>query len=258
MQLECDVRGLLLAATKSLYKQSEVCVRVNGMKTKPFSVSVGLRQGCVLSPLLFIIRMDKIDRDSSYSSGVTFGQCNVQRLLFADDLALLTLNKSDLQYALDRFSEACLDAGMKISTAKTEIMYLSRHPVQYPFQTNGVTLQQTEKFKHLRVAFSSDGRQDNELDTRIRKASAVMRQLYRSVVLKRELCTKAKFSVFRSVFVPFLTYGHECWSMTERVRSRIQATEMVFCEKSEVYLYLTRLKSLSFVNLSTSNRYYSS
>ena len=40
--LEYDVRGQLLAAIKSLYKQSEVCVRVNGMKTKPFSVSVGL------------------------------------------------------------------------------------------------------------------------------------------------------------------------------------------------------------------------
>ena len=40
--LEYDVRGQLLAAIKLLYKQSEVCVCVNGIKTKPFSVSVGL------------------------------------------------------------------------------------------------------------------------------------------------------------------------------------------------------------------------
>ena len=32
------MRGQLLAAIKSLYKQSEVCVRLNGMKTKPFLV----------------------------------------------------------------------------------------------------------------------------------------------------------------------------------------------------------------------------
>ena len=133
----------------------------------------------------------------------------IWRLLFADDLALLTSNKSDLQYALDRFSNACLDVGMKIGTAKTEIMCLSRYPVQCSFLTNGVTLQQTEKFKYLGVTFSSDGRQDNELDTRIGKASAVMRQLYQSVVLKPELCTKAKLSLFRSVFVPVLTYSHE-------------------------------------------------
>ena len=73
--------------------------------------------------------MDKIDRDSFSSSGATFGECNVRRLLFADDLALLSSNKSDLQYVLDRFSDTYLDAGMKISTAKTESMCLSRHPV---------------------------------------------------------------------------------------------------------------------------------
>ena len=126
--LEYDVRSHLLAAIKWLYKQSEVCVCVNSMKTKPFSFSVGLRQGCVLF-LLFIIYMDKIERDSFSSSDVTFGECNVRRLLFADDLALLSSNKSDLQYALDRFSDACLDAEMKISTARTAIMCMSRHPV---------------------------------------------------------------------------------------------------------------------------------
>ena len=255
--LEYDVRGQLLAAIKSLYKQSEVCVRVNGMKTKPFNGSVELQQGCTLSPLLFIIYMNKIDKDSFSSSGATFGKCDVRRLLFADDLALLSSNISDLQYALDRFSDACLDAGMRISTAKTEIMCLSRHPVQCSFQTNGVTVKPTEKFKYLGLTFSSDGRQDNELNTRFEKASAVRRQLYRSVVLKRELYTKAKLSVFKSIFVPILTYGHECWIMTEKVRYPVRAGEMGFLRKVRgLLLYLTRLKTLTFVNLSTSNRCY--
>ena len=42
---------------------------------------------------------------------------------------------------------------------------------------------------------------------------------------------KAKLSVFRSVFVPILTYGHECWVMTKRVRSRVQAVKMGFLQK---------------------------
>ena len=100
---------LAISCYKSLYKQSEVCVCINSMKTKSFNVNVGLQQDCVFSPLLFITYMDKIDKDSSSSSGVTFGECNVWRLLFADDLALLRSNKSDLQYALDRFSDECLD-----------------------------------------------------------------------------------------------------------------------------------------------------
>ena len=132
---------------------------------------------------------------------------------------------------------------MKICTARTEIMCLSRHPVQCSFQTNVVTLQQTEKFKYLGVTFSSDGRQDNELHTRTGKIRAVMCQLYRSVVLKRELCTKAKLSVFTSGFVPILTYGHECWVMTERMRSRVQAAEMGFLRKVRGLFLLDKVKS---------------
>ena len=75
-----------------------------------------------------------------------------------------------------------------------------------------------EKFKYLEVAFTGDGKQDEELDVRSGKASAVMQALHYSVALKRELSRKAKFSVFKSIFVPILTRGHEFWVMTERVR----------------------------------------
>ena len=47
-----------------------------------------------------------------------------------------------------------------------------------------------------------------------------------SVVLKRELSRMAKLSMFKSLFVPILTYGHESRVMTERVQSKMQASEM--------------------------------
>ena len=92
-------------------------------------------------------------------------------------------------------------------------------------------MKQSGKFKYLGVSFTSEGRQNSELDIRIGKASAVMRQLHRSVVLKRELCTKAKLFIFRSVYDPFLTYDHECWIRNEKERSRVQAAEMGFLGK---------------------------
>ena len=96
-----DVGDQPLTAIKSLYKQSEVCVRVNDMKTKAFIVRIGLQQECVLS-------LDKINRDSSSNSNGVIGECNVRYMLFADELALLRLNKSVLYCELDRFSDECL------------------------------------------------------------------------------------------------------------------------------------------------------
>ncbi|KAI3375720.1 hypothetical protein L3Q82_003724 [Scortum barcoo] len=72
---------------------------------------------------------------------------------------------------------------------------------------------------------------EREIDRRIGAASAVMRSVYRTVVVKKELSRKAKLSIYRSIYVPTLTYGHELWVMTERTRSRIQAAEMSFLRR---------------------------
>ena len=177
----------LLMAIKSLYcQQPEVCVCVNGKQSKSFHVDIGLRQGCVLSPLLFVMYMNWIDKLSQIDEGVTIGRCKISRLLFADDVVLLASSESGLQ---NGFAAACDIAGMKISISKTKILNLSKNPVQCFLQVGGVSLKQVEKFKYLGVAFTSDGKQDEELDSRSVKASAVMRALHHSVVLKRDyLC----------------------------------------------------------------------
>ncbi|TWW73155.1 hypothetical protein D4764_15G0005490 [Takifugu flavidus] len=50
-------------------------------------------------------------------------------------------------------------------------------------------------------------------------------------MVKKELSRKAKLSIYWSVYVPVLTYGHQRWVMTERMRLRIQAAEMSFLRR---------------------------
>jgi len=101
-------------------------------------------------------------------------------------------------------------------------------------QVSGNTLQQVEKFKYPGVVFTSGGRRSEEIDTRVGKAKAVLREFYCSVVTKRELSNTAKLSVCKSVFVPILTYGHESWVMTERIPTQVQEPKSFFCEESTV------------------------
>ena len=116
-------------------------------------------------------------------------------------------------------------------------------PKQCSLQTNGVPLKQSQKFKNLLVSFTNDGRQNSELDIRIGKASAVMRLLHRSEVLKRQLCSWAKLSIFRSVYVPILTYDHECWIMNEKMKSRVPAAETGFLRRISGLTLLNKVKS---------------
>ncbi|KAK0153213.1 putative uncharacterized transposon-derived protein F52C9.6 [Merluccius polli] len=119
----------------------------------------------------------------------------------------------DLQLSLDRFTAECEAAGMRISTSKSESMVLNRKRVECTLRVGDEILPQVEEFKYLGVLFT------------------IMRTLHGSVVVKRELSRKAKLSIYQSIYVPALTYGHELWVMTERTRSRVQAAEMSFLRR---------------------------
>ncbi|KAK3565347.1 hypothetical protein QTP86_007134 [Hemibagrus guttatus] len=227
---EYGVCGPLLRAVRSLYNRSRSFVRIASCKPDLFPVHVGLRQGCPLSPVLFIVFKDRISRCSQGLEGVRFGDHRISSLIFADDV-LLAPSSLDLQHVLGRFAAECEAAGMRVNTSKSEAMVLDRKKVACTLQVGGEVLPQVEEFKYLGVLFTSDGRMESEIDRRTSAAAAVMRSMYRSVVVKEELSRKAKLSIYQSIYVPTLTYGHELCVMTERVRSWIQVAEMSFLRR---------------------------
>ncbi|KAI3363611.1 hypothetical protein L3Q82_001243 [Scortum barcoo] len=85
-------------------------------------------------------------------------------------------------------------AGMRISTSKSEAMVLDRKRVACPLRVGGEVLPQVEEY--LGVLFTSEGKMEREIDRRIGAESAVMRSVYRTVVVKKELSRKAKLSIY--------------------------------------------------------------
>ena len=58
------------------------------------------------------------------------------------------------------------------------ILHPLRNPVGCSLQNGGISLKPSEKFIYLGDTFTSDGKQDKELDVKLGKASAVMRALH--------------------------------------------------------------------------------
>jgi len=124
------------------------------------------------------------DSQSGVDEVITVGSCSIKRLRFAYYLVLLATSEQRLQHALDRFSAGYDHAGMKISTEKTDALFLTKNTRQCKSQVSDNTLQQVEKFKYLGVVSTSDGRRNKEIDTPIGKANPVLCELYRFVVTK--------------------------------------------------------------------------
>ena len=85
-----------------------------------------------------------------------------------------------------------------MSASKSEAMVISQKKVDCPLQVGGELLPKVEEFKYLRVLFMSEGKMEREIKRRIREASAMMRKLKQSAVVKRDLSQKAKLSSYRS------------------------------------------------------------
>ncbi|WP_435362545.1 reverse transcriptase domain-containing protein, partial [Klebsiella pneumoniae] len=57
------VGGELLSAVKSMYEGARAAVRVDNELSEFFSLNVGLKQGCVISPWLFNLYMDGVVKE---------------------------------------------------------------------------------------------------------------------------------------------------------------------------------------------------
>ena len=95
-----------------------------GIESDWFEIKSGVRQGDVLSPLLFIIFMDKCLRD--IRTGIT----NEETLMYADDVVVFADSVDDIRNVTNRWWLGMKSNGMNVNTkkGKTEFLVVSRFP----------------------------------------------------------------------------------------------------------------------------------
>ena len=71
-------------------------IRTGESITAEFEVKKGVRQGCVLSPMLFNLYTEKIFREVASMTRITIGGVNINNFRYADDTVLFTFTSQDL------------------------------------------------------------------------------------------------------------------------------------------------------------------
>ena len=116
---------------KNIIKKSEgmACRMVHGGQlTDTFQVRTGVRQGCLMSPFLFLLAIDWIMRTSTEGrrNGIQWslwGQ--LDDLDFADDLALLSHAQQQMQDKTDTVSYNSTRIGLYIHPTKTNVLKIN-------------------------------------------------------------------------------------------------------------------------------------
>ena len=124
---EMGIPDKLIRVTQACYRNTTCTVRFGKKMSTPIEIQTGLKQGCILSPLLFNIMMEKVARSiTNRPEGIKFREVSINCLGYADDVDIITSDVRDTERITNIFRVNAESIGLKINQEKTKIMEIAR------------------------------------------------------------------------------------------------------------------------------------
>ena len=212
----------LISMIQQLYDGFTCQVIHGGTTTEPFPVTTGVRQGCLLSPLLFLLVIDWVSRTAySNPTGIQWTLTSrLEDLDFADDICTLSHRLQDSQHQATSLETTAKRTGLYINAQKTKTMRINSNQAD-SIKINNTEVEDTKDFTYLGSIVSTSGGTDEDIKARKRKAQqafAMLRPVWRS----RALRTRTKLRIFNTNVKSVLLYGSETWRETASSMKSVQ------------------------------------
>ncbi len=210
---------------KDMYEGYSCSVRHDGKHSEWFNITSGVRQGCILSPFLFLTAIDWVMRRATgINAGIQWTlTSHLEDLDFADDICLTSHIRDHMQEKTDRVSTEASQIGLKINEGKTKIMLINGKSKQ-AVNLNGTAIEQVDNFCYLGSTLSNDGDVLTEIKIRIGKAAAAFNNL-NNIWKARNITSNTKIRLYRSNVRSVLLYSAETWKTNKTIESKLRGFE---------------------------------
>ena len=210
------------------YSSSSCSVLWNGVCSTSFNINQGVKQGGVLSPLLYSIYLNDLLIELQQSKlGAKMGEIYCGAPAYADDLALVASSPEELQKMLDIVHAYSNKWRYRLNPSKSKIMIFGAakpKSLGVNVTLNGQPLEIVEEYTHLGVLRSSGRTTTARTSRQISAARSAFFALNR--VGSRFGCIHpiTSMRLYSSICLPRMLYGCELWAVTK--------TEMEMLERS--------------------------
>ena len=218
----------IIRLIKALYSNPQFCVEIDGETSQWHTQSAGIRQGCPLSPYLFIALMTVLFKDvhrlhspntsSTRVTGATFDE-----VLYADDTILISESEAAVERALAAIEIEGAKYGMKLNKAKCELLAFGRvRPIKF---RDGTKMKPKEEVRYLGCSLNNKADSNRELQKRIADCMLVLNKLH---VFWRHGVASAekKLEVYNAVIKTKLIYGLESMQLTQAAARKLDTFQL--------------------------------
>ena len=210
------------------------CARIkwNNQSGEYNYIDKGVRQGGILSPLLFKIYIDDLLCDlNKMNEGCIFGITRITLVAYADDVVLLSNNREGLNKIYKEFKIRIENLELKINIKKTKCIIFYKSEIKESKNNNLIKLQDNEfevvsSIKYLGniINFNLDDRFDVEL-----KLNSFYKSFYSILSNFSNVNIETFLFLFNSYCLP--NYGLELWYSYGLFMSKYFKTfEIAYCK----------------------------
>ena len=203
------IRGFALRWLQSYLENRKCFIAINNLKSDVLTFNVGVPQGSVLGPILFLLMINDLPRISD----------NIQTVLFADDTTISTsrsdfselvqLSNNELKNVSDwtNFNQLTLNAD------KTELMIITLRPIDenFVFEFNNEVITPTNHCRFLGVMLDHKLTFKSHIDLVSNKISRHSGILYK---IKHLLPLATRLNYYFAFIFPYLSYNVIVWGGT--------------------------------------------
>ena len=208
------IRGTLWKLIDNMYANVQAKVKFGSIETEFFNSDEGVKQGCVLSPILFCIYINEFTKLlRSHKLGIQF--CNVQMgsLFWADDIVLLANDEHELQRMLDLAATFADRWKLSFNHDKSNVLIVGKriNPCKL-WELGDSYISEVNSYKYLGVTFSRNLSDHDHINDVIKKGNRLIGYV-KSIIDGQDDYQRVYYGdlLWKTLVLPTINYASSVW-----------------------------------------------
>lgn len=213
----------------NLYWNQTAVLKIEGEHTDEVKILRGVRQGCILSPILFNLYSEHIFREAldNMDEGIPINGIRLNNIRYADDTIMFADTIEGLQKLMNKITEVSSSYGLDINANKTKVIIITKEQISSNARiiVNQVRIERVTQCQYLGTCINESWDNSQEVKCRIAIARNVFNNMS-SVFKSHNLTLDTKTRLLKCYVFSVLLYGVEAWTLTEATTKKLRAFEL--------------------------------